>query len=536
MLLLLLVVTASSLYLSLLRAEVMPKAKRKPKKKAASPDGGISINTGVANLSLSPLNDVSPLLLSNAAPKDGKLPFALPYIGPISLVQQQQSVVHGRGLVVTRDVSAGECLFVIPAVAAAPVDEVYNRFLDGDEEEDYDDIDDGIETSNDASFVKRDGPHLESIAEDMLIEQIQLLTDILDDGDFACAKENMAHAHSLLHAFLSQMSFDEVPSTATDEELMEILLLTNEANIDIDKKVLDKETILNIIRRNAFGPDFHNYDAIATCWNTTHDGKKCYDRLLSVYPLSAMINHSCSPNAVRVFGSYNQSGSELCDQIQGKEVMIVHANKFIAKGTEITWSYIPPSNPLNERREALLSKYGFTCNCLRCIQEETALKANPLITLGDYLPSDEASMRDMIQTIEQNPSCNEIRVSYARLYLEYFNTALAQSDNDKINDILKLATRLHFSFVACNNACTEHLSILHMCYELAGLLHSHALKHNPEGAMTQVRFWTEQLKKTVMTRYGKLGENVEIVRELMKHSKVVLRKKDGWNSVNEKFI
>jgi hypothetical protein len=518
----------------------MPKAKRKPKKTAASPDGENSITTGVANLSLSPLNDVSPLLLSHAAPKDGRLPFALPYIGPISLVQNQQSVVHGRGLIVTRDVSAGECLFVIPAVAAAPIEEVYHRFLEGDEE-DYDDIDDIIGTSN-TSVVKRDGPHLESIAEDMLIEQIQLLIDILDDEEFACAKENMARAHSLLHAFVSQMSSDEVPSSATSEELMKILLLTNNASNDIDTTIIQKETILNIIRRNAFGPDFHNYDAIATSWNTNPDGKKCYDRVLGVYPLSAMINHSCSPNAVRLFGripnssSCNQSGSDLCDQIRGREVMIVHANKFIAKGTEITWSYIPPSNPLNERRDALLSKYGFTCNCLRCILEKTAT-ANPLIVPGDYLPADETTMREMIQTIEQHPSCNEIRVSYARLYLEYFNTALIQCDNDKINDILKLATRLHFSFVACNNACTEHLSILHMSYELAVLLHSHALKINPEGAMTQVRFWTEQLKKTVMTRYGSLGENLETVREIMKHSKLVLRKQDGWYSVNEnKFI
>jgi len=521
----------------------MPKAKRKPKKKAASSsssDGGESITAGVANLSLSPLNDVSPLLLSSAAPKDRKLPFTIPYVGPISLVQQHQSVVHGRGLVVTRDVSAGECLFVMPAVAAAPIDEVYNRFLDEDEE-DYDDIDDDIETSNnDTVVVKKDGPHLESIAEDMLIEQIQSLVDALDDKESDCAKEDISRAQSLLNAFVSQMSSDEVPSTATNEELMKTLLLSN-ANTDMDKTVLDRETMLNIIRRNAFGPDFHNYDTVARCWNTTPDGNECYNRLLGVYPLSAMINHSCSPNAVRVFGripngsSCHPSGSEMCDQIQGKEVMLVHANKAIAKGTEITWSYIPPSNPLNERREAL-SKYGFTCNCLRCVQEEKALTTSPLTTIGDHLPGNEGSMRDMIQTIEQNLSCNEIRVSYAQLYLEYFNTALAQSDIDKINDILKLATRLHFSFVACNNACTEHLSILHMCYDLAGVLHTHALQHKSEGAMTQVRFWTEQLKKTVMTRYGNLGENLENVRALMKHSKLVLRRKDGWYSVNDKFI
>ena len=521
----------------------MPKARRKPKKKAASSsslsDGGEkSITTGVANLSLSPLNDASPLLLSSAAPKDGKMPFKLPYIGPISLIQQHQSVVHGRGLIATRDVSAGECLFVIPAVAAAPIDQVYNRYLQEDEEEDYDDIDDDIETNNnDASFVNKDGPYLESIAEDVLIEQIQALLD-LDAEDSAVAKENMPHAKSLLHAFVSQMSSDEVPSTATNnEELMKILLLDNTANIDTDKKALGRETILSIIRRNAFGPDFHNYDTIATCWNTSPDGKKCYNRLLGAYPLSAMINHSCSPNAVRVFGRIPKSGSDFSDKIQGNEVMIVHANKSIAKGTEITWSYIPPAIPLTERREALSSRYGFTCNCLRCVQEEKALKANPLTTLGDYIPGNEISMRGMIQTIEQNPSSNEIRISFAPLYLEYFNTALSQhSDIDKINDILKLATRLHFSFVACNNACTEHLSILHMCYDLAGVLHSHALQQQSEGAMTQVRFWTEQLKKAVMTRYGNLGEDLENVRALMKHSKLVLRKKEGWSSVTDKFI
>ena len=322
---------------------------------------------------------------------------------------------------------------------------------------------------------------------------------------------------------------------------MKILLLSNNAHFDKDKQVLDRETILNIIRRNAFGPDFHHYGAIATFWNTTPDGKECYNRLLGAYPLSAMINHSCSPNAVRVFGhipssdSCDPSKSEFCDQIQGKEVMIVHANKAISKGTEITWSYIPPAIPLIERREALLSKYGFTCNCLRCIQEEKALTANPLATPCDHLPGNEASMREMIQTIEQNPSSNEIRVSYAPLYLEYFNAALAQSDTEKINDILKLATRLHISFVACNNACTEHLSILHMCYELAGVLHTRALQQKKEG-MAQVRFWTEQLKKTVMTRYGNLGENVENVRALMKHSKLVLRMRNGWYSVDDKFI
>ena len=523
----------------------MPKARRKPKKKVAtsSPttDGETLLSSDLANLSLSPLNDVSPLLLDSAVTADDKLPFELPYVGPISLVQQPQSVVHGRGLVATRDVTAGECLFVIPAVASASIDKIYEQFLD-DDGEDYDDIDDDIEsTNNESSFVKKDGPHLESIAEAVLIEQIHSLNDILDNEESAGNKETISQACNLLHAFVSQMSSNEVPSTTSNEELMNILLLLNcNTNMDTtDRKKLDTDTIRNTIRRNAFGPDFHNYDTIATCWNTNPDGKKCYNRLLGAYPLSAMINHSCSPNAVRIFGrisNCSSENSELYDQIHGREVMIVHANKSIAKGSEITWSYIPPSNVLHERRESLMIKYGFNCNCTRCIQEEKALIDNPLTTICDYLPGNEGSMLNMIDTIERHPFCNEIRVSYATLYLEYFNVALLRSDLGKINDVLKLATRLHFSFVACNNACTEHLSVLHMCYELAGVLHTNALKHKPDGAISQVRFWTEQLKKTHLVRYGNLGENVDNVRALMKHSRLVLRKKEGWYSVNDKFI
>ena len=529
----------------------MPKAKtksNKSKKKAAAPNknggGGKSlITSGVANLSLSSpplLNDVSPLILSSnaATQQDGKLDFSLPYIGPIALAQcQSQSVVHGRGLVVTRDVAAGECLFIIPSVAAAPMNQVYSKFVG--EEEDYDDIDDNVDDSN---FLNKDGTYLETITEEMLIQQIQQFMVIIDDEEHP--KKNVEHAQNLLHAFITQMSSDEVPSTETDvDELMKILLLSKKKercnnNADINK-VLDRDTILNIIRRNSFGPDFHHYDKIASFWNTNPNGKRFYERLLGVYPLSAMINHSCSPNAVKVFGRIPSSclpnGTGYNEEIQGREVMIVHANMSITKGTEIMWSYIPPSNPLNERREALLSKFGFKCNCSRCVQEEEALNTNPLITSG-------TSTWDTIQAIEQNLSCNEIRISYATLYLQYFNTtipSISLHHDDKINDILKLATRLHFSFLACNNACTEHLSLLHMCYELAGMLHTHAMKHVPDDmtkTMSQVRFWTEQIKKTVMIRYGQLGESLDNVREIMKHSRLVLRTKDGWYSSNDKFI
>lgn len=51
-----------------------------------------------------------------------------------------------------------------------------------------------------------------------------------------------------------------------------------------------------------------------------------------------------------------------------------------------------------------------------------------------------------------------------------------------------------------------------------------------------VRFWTEQLKRAILIRYGPLGNNVNVVRQLLHHTKQVVRNKDGLDLVLYKFI
>lgn len=136
---------------------------------------------------------------------------------------------------------------------------------------------------------------------------------------------------------------------------------------------------------NVSNADCHNYDAIAQCWSTQKQSHETfYTRMLGIYPLAAMINHSCCPNAVRVFGRIPSTtdddttkivGNVHVPIIQGREVMIVHANAAIHKGTEISWSYLPPSTPFVACREMLKSEYGFTCECVRCVKEEEALSS-----------------------------------------------------------------------------------------------------------------------------------------------------------------
>ena len=140
-----------------------------------------------------------------------------------------------------------------------------------------------------------------------------------------------------------------------------------------------------------------------------------------------------------------------------------------------------------------------------------------------------------------NESQRYLRVGYSKFYLDFFNATTSFASEESMRATLQTAMQLHFSFASCNNASTEHLSILHLCYDISTNLRNLAIKQNSSDAvisraMTQVRFWTEKLKKAHMVRYGELGEDLETVRDVMKHSKMVLRNQEGWYLVKDSFI
>ena len=95
--------------------------------------------------------------------------------------------------------------------------------------------------------------------------------------------------------------------------------------------------------------------------------------------------------------------------------------------------------------------------------------------------------------------------------------------------------------------------ILHLCYDLACMIHSKTsslndsngsrtdTQHQPAtnkstGTIVAVRFWTEQLKRAILIRYGPVGSNVGVVRQLLHHTKQVVRNKDGIEHAMYKFI
>jgi SET domain len=93
-----------------------------------------------------------------------------------------------------------------------------------------------------------------------------------------------------------------------------------------------------------------------------------YDPLgLALYPLAALINHSCSYNAIVRFDLPSQS-------------MTISALRPITRGEQIFVSYIDATNPYHVRQAELQHRYFFTCECIKCSSElmtERTMPRNP---------------------------------------------------------------------------------------------------------------------------------------------------------------
>lgn len=416
------------------------------------------------------LDDLSPLLLSKST-----VSMVETLIGPIRV---SSSSLHGRGLFATRDIAAGECLFCTPPTISAPITNVLRV------------------------YQSKPQVGLEPIAETILLKNMKRALKSKD--------KNVAASFMILTS-------DGTNIPNVNERDLIPLLTAQSASPTCwwnDNGTITDDDLLHIVRRNAFGPDFYSYDKMQSNLSTTH-----FHRILGLYPLAAMLNHSCAPNAVRVF----------CG-----EYMVVHATHTIKAGEELVWSYIPTTQTYTDRQN-FIQKFGFTCTCHRCTIEKSlpclaALDSASLRAFNNtnqFMPA--TIMERPVQELDSilpalsNEQQRYVRVGFMKLYLNYFNAALRNSPDDTtIKAVLTCATHLHLAFCACSHASTEHVSLLHLCYDLA----------NPQ----QIPFWTDQLKRAHMVRYGALGNQLEALRACMVHTKVVLRNLDGLAKSEYAFL
>lgn len=104
------------------------------------------------------------------------------------------------------------------------------------------------------------------------------------------------------------------------------------------------EILLRIFRVNNFGITNELLQVVAN----------------AVYPLGALLNHSCQPNCLLRY----HFGSKTLP------ILEIVACRDIKQGEELTHSYVELVQPIKARQDRLRSNYGFTCECDRCLLEK----------------------------------------------------------------------------------------------------------------------------------------------------------------------
>jgi hypothetical protein len=403
---------------------------------------------------------------------------------------------RGRGMIAKKDLEAGTCLFVIPPTVAVPVDKV-------------------LEQWRNESSAGNDEVRLETVAEDVLLGEMQTAIEKTKSSDAA------AVANSFL---VLEGHSDNVVATIPS---MDCLLALDQTSIPLLQEESTVEDLRQIVRRNAFGPDFVTYSTIVRNLPTQRA-----HRILGLYPLADMMNHSCQPNTVRVYVG---------------EYMVVHTSVKVAAGDEIVTSYVPPTFSYPQRHTILQQNHRFVCACHRCqveaiFWEKPVEKVANLVELQQSSEPSISKVMDAIPFLEDeflpstkpNELQRSLRLGFTPLYVSYLNQALLTGSVPD-EDLLRVCMQLHFGFVSCNPSSTEHLSILHLGYELIGKLHSKP-GNDQSKTLPKLRFWTEQLKQACMTRYGSMGHDVDGVRRMMQHTRLVLRTPEGMQRAAYAFI
>lgn len=409
----------------------------------------------------------------------------------------------------------GECLFIIPASLSVDPSSIMETFRN---------------TSKDRKNT--------SVLQDLAIENLvnQMWTSI------------QGREVAICNSFLALMGSSRLSKSNHVPDIQTLIGKNNDVLWNEDElQHADKNDLKQILLRNAFGLEFLTWESVSQCWLSNDSMKRSYNphHLLGIYPLAAMINHSCTPNAVRIYLGNN---------------MIVHASSSIAAGEEIVWPYLPPTMLVTDRRNTLKKLHGFICKCERCMFEAKYLKldnipANLKTSLEQAIKwneslidfsADTPDTLDEICLVFKNLECttlsspvlnNEmkryLRLGLVKAFFNMYNALLLISDQN-MDMVLASACQLHLSFVAIGaNGSTEHLSLLHLCLEIAS---SRCKQSVDEDSRRDVKFFTEQLKRAHLVRFGPLGGDIESVRKMMQHTKLVLRQKDGILKTTFRFI
>lgn len=144
---------------------------------------------------------------------------------------------------------------------------------------------------------------------------------------------------------------------------------------------------LGVIRRNAFK----------------------FGKGIALFPVAAMMNHSCSPSAIMTieYGDHHDSATTMTSTSR-KLVATVRAIRAIRQNEEISISYIPLAlNPSYLRREAIYNSHNFICACYSCSSSsdtiDSELRKQGVTAIGDVMVGTEV-LESLLAMVEDELS------------------------------------------------------------------------------------------------------------------------------------
>lgn len=181
--------------------------------------------------------------------------------------------------------------------------------------------------------------------------------------------------HVTMQAFFSLMGHDDLQPKHVKENFSQLATEAHKKPFIQQTGLTHSDLIhyLNVFKSNNFAIDDKDMFAIGE----------------GTYPIAALFNHSCRPNAVVMFeGAYAS----------------IHAIEDIQAGEEISIAYVDAAHSRSYRQKALRDKYFFQCQCDRCHENSPDKK---YLSLIDTLLGEEENDWDRAQELLESEAKDE---------------------------------------------------------------------------------------------------------------------------------
>jgi hypothetical protein len=185
---------------------------------------------------------------------------------------------------------------------------------------------------------------------------------------------------------------------------------------------------------------------------------------LGLFPTTSMMNHSCDPNCAHEFKITKG----------GRPMLLMRAMVDVEANTELTYSYTKLYQATSERQSQLMSAYGFSCACSRCVssQRDSCIGvagsggslAKELFTCLSLANRDYITRMAMYSRLLSTMSSSRLEeihpLSQTCFYTYTFiaKTALHSFRNDKLGEEVLLSTLAYgLLSVACSFYFVRHI-------------------------------------------------------------------------------